>query len=54
MIEINPAKNGGEAHHFNQVVRNKNERKKLVADTCDGCAAVRSSSYSRSFSQSLT
>lgn len=41
MIEINPERNNGEKHHYNEVVRNKNERKKLVADTCDGCKAVR-------------
>ena len=40
VIEINPNRNNGEKHHYNEVVRNKNERKKLVADTCDGCKAV--------------
>ncbi|KAK4705278.1 hypothetical protein P7C70_g929, partial [Phenoliferia sp. Uapishka_3] len=48
VVEINPDRNHGETHHYNEVVRNKEQRKKMIADTCDECAAV---SFLVSYSQ---
>ncbi|KAI5480961.1 retinoblastoma-binding protein 8 [Pseudohyphozyma bogoriensis] len=38
-VELDPRKNGGESHHYSEVVRSKKEREKMVATTCQDCEA---------------
>ncbi|GAA5900758.1 hypothetical protein JCM6882_007657 [Rhodosporidiobolus microsporus] len=38
-IELNPDRNKGEKHHFKEVVRNKAERAKMLAEACESCSS---------------
>ncbi|BGP29848.1 hypothetical protein JCM10296v2_001594 [Rhodotorula toruloides] len=39
VLEINPERNKGEKQFFKEVVRNKEERSKMLAEACDECTA---------------
>lgn len=41
LYEINPARNGGLNFAFDEVVRKKEERKKMEAGACPDCIEVR-------------
>lgn len=40
VLEINPKRNKGEKQFFKEVVRNKEERSKMLAEACAECTAV--------------
>lgn len=41
MFEINADRNGGVAYQYDEVVRNKDDRKKMEAGDCECCRDVR-------------
>lgn len=46
MYEINPAQNAGLEYQYDEVVRGREKRKRLLGEDCDDCREVYLESYS--------